>query len=117
MHTLRIGCIITADGEAREVVGCAASAQARPRSLLWRGLQALVASQALALTLLLGVHARPAAASVTIGPERIEVQGAGAGAVITRDPFRITFTGAHGETVGSRRLLTRAKARSRSNAA
>src|SRR5271165_6836227 len=38
-------------------------------------------------------------AAVTIGPERIEVQGNGAGAIIERSPLRITFTGAHGEPV------------------
>lgn len=53
----------------------------------------------LALALSLGPLARPAAASVTIGPERIEVQGEGAGAVIARRPFHVAFTGARGETV------------------
>ena len=40
-----------------------------------------------------------ALAGVTIGPERVEVQAAGAGALITRAPFRIAFLGAHDETV------------------
>ncbi len=38
-------------------------------------------------------------AAVTIGPERIEVKGDGAGAIIQRSPFRITFMGADGAPV------------------
>jgi alpha-glucosidase (family GH31 glycosyl hydrolase) len=42
---------------------------------------------------------QPARASVTIGPERIEVSGDGADAVITRSPFHVSFNGPHGEAV------------------
>jgi alpha-glucosidase (family GH31 glycosyl hydrolase) len=50
----------------------------------------------LLLFLLLG---QSAYGSVVIGPERVEVQGAGAGAIVTRSPFRIAFTGPGGVTV------------------
>ncbi len=61
----------------------------------WRPV-ALCALLALVLAALL---TQPAGASVTIGPERIEVAGSGVGALITRTPFHISFTGPHGETV------------------
>jgi alpha-glucosidase (family GH31 glycosyl hydrolase) len=43
--------------------------------------------------------AAPAAAEVTIGQQTIAVQFPGAGAVVERDPFRISFTGPGGEQV------------------
>ena len=57
----------------------------------------LAATAATSVPLLL--LAQSASGSVRIGPERIEVVSAGAGAVVTRDPFHVTFTGAGGGTV------------------
>ncbi len=43
--------------------------------------------------------AGPARAAVTIGPERITVEGSGASAVVTRDPFGLAFENATDGTV------------------
>ena len=40
-----------------------------------------------------------ASASVTLGTEQITLSSEGAGAIVTRSPFRVTFTGSGGEPV------------------
>lgn len=52
----------------------------------------LLAAALAGLVLAGALAATPAAAGVSIGPERIEVTGPGAGAIIERDPLRITYT-------------------------
>lgn len=49
--------------------------------------------------LVLAIYPGAADASVTLGAEKIVVQGVGAGATITRAPFQIAFTNASGDTV------------------
>jgi len=76
-------------GTARSRRGSARRGRPRPVGVMG----AVLASAGLACS------AAPAAASVSIGPGQITVQGAGASAVITRAPFQIAFKDAGGQTV------------------
>ncbi len=60
--------------------------------------RATLLSVPLTLTLALALQTE-ASASVTIGPETVSVHADGVGAIITRDPFRVAFTGAGGASV------------------
>jgi len=86
------------------MLGDPRDAEAGPMGRRWAACRLLVCSHVVVavmvlLAILLVVGPGIADASVTLGSEQIVVQGAGAGAVITRDPFQISFTDAEGHTV------------------
>lgn len=67
----------------------------------WRRAAAMISAPMALLVVVFALLAAPqqAAASVTIGSEQIVLSSEGAGAIVTRSPFRVVFTGAGGEAV------------------